>query len=59
MSLTEIDAIVNTRIDPQGSGVAVAALRGGQVIHSKGYGVAQLVHGDAQVRAPECDGNVR
>ena len=47
MSLAEIDSIVNARIDPQGPGVAVAVLRGGTVIHSKGYGVAQLEWGHA------------
>ncbi len=40
--LDEIDAIVNARSDPQGPGVAVAVVRGGQVIHCRGYGVAQL-----------------
>jgi hypothetical protein len=41
----EIGAIVNTRSDPQGPGVAVAVVRGGQVIHCKGYGVAQMEWG--------------
>jgi CubicO group peptidase (beta-lactamase class C family) len=42
VQLDEIDAIVNARIDPQGPGVAVAVVRGGEVIHSNGYGMAQL-----------------
>ncbi len=37
-----IDEIVNARIAPDGPGVAVAVTRGGVVIHSKGYGVAQM-----------------
>jgi hypothetical protein len=40
-----IDAIVNARIEPQGPGVVVAVVRGGQVIHRKGYGVAQMEWG--------------
>lgn len=40
-----IDEIVRERIAPDGPGVAVAVTRDGQLIHSQGYGMAQLEWG--------------
>ena len=48
MSLAQIDAIdeiVRERIAPDGPGVAVAITRDGRLIHSQGYGMAQLEWG--------------
>jgi CubicO group peptidase (beta-lactamase class C family) len=45
MSFAQIDAIdeiVRERIAPDGPGVAVAVTRDGRLIHSQGYGMAQL-----------------
>ncbi|HEY7976389.1 MAG TPA: serine hydrolase domain-containing protein, partial [Ktedonobacterales bacterium] len=38
----QIDAIVHARTNPNGPGVAIAVVRAGQVIHSRGYGMAQI-----------------
>src|SRR5579883_1725263 len=38
----EIDQIVRQEIDLQGPGVAIAVVKGGQPIYSKGYGFANL-----------------
>src|SRR5690348_5762681 len=43
--LAEIDAIAGGRIEPDGPGVAVAVVRGGEVLHAKGYGLANLEWG--------------
>ena len=40
--LAEIDAVVGGRIEADGPGVAVAVVRGGEVVHAKGYGLANL-----------------
>jgi CubicO group peptidase (beta-lactamase class C family) len=40
--MTAIDAIVNAHVDPRGPGAAVAIIHDGAVIHSKGYGLANL-----------------
>lgn len=41
--LSEIDQIVRQEIDnPQGPGVAVAVVKDGQLVHSEGYGMANL-----------------
>ncbi|MGH2502438.1 MAG: serine hydrolase domain-containing protein [Ktedonobacterales bacterium] len=48
MSFAQIDAIdeiVRERIAPDGPGVAVAVTRDGRLIHSRGYGMAQLEWG--------------
>jgi len=42
IDMTAIDAIVNAHVDPQGPGAAVAIIHDGAVIHSKGYGLANL-----------------
>jgi CubicO group peptidase (beta-lactamase class C family) len=42
VAIAEIDAIVRERIAPDGPGVAVAVIRDGRLIHSQGYGMAQL-----------------
>lgn len=42
-----ISDIVNAQTDPQGPGVAVGVMRGGEVIHRRGYGLAQLEWGQA------------
>jgi CubicO group peptidase (beta-lactamase class C family) len=41
-SSTDIDAIAAKEIDPAGPGVAILAIRGGKVVHRKGYGFADL-----------------
>lgn len=40
--LPEIDAIAEQRIEADGPGVAVAIVRGGEVLHARGYGYANL-----------------
>ena len=45
VATAEIDAIVRERIGPDGPGVAVAVTRAGRLIHSQGYGMAQLEWG--------------
>src|SRR5579863_4863499 len=40
--LSEIDQIVSQEIDLQGPGVAIAVVKDGKPMHSKGYGVANL-----------------
>jgi CubicO group peptidase (beta-lactamase class C family) len=37
-----IDALVGERIDAEGPGVALAVVRDGEVVHEKGYGLANL-----------------
>lgn len=45
VAIAEIDAIVRERIAPDGPGVAVAVTRAGRLIHSQGYGMAQVEWG--------------
>ncbi len=40
--LTEIDQIVRQEIDLEGPGVAIAVVKDGELVHSEGYGVANL-----------------
>ena len=40
--LTAIDQIVHQEIDLQGPGVAIAVVKDGKLVHSEGYGVANL-----------------
>jgi CubicO group peptidase (beta-lactamase class C family) len=40
--ITEIDEIIQAQFDEQGPGVAVAVVKDGEVIHCKGYGLANL-----------------
>ena len=40
--LAEIDAIVEQRIEREGPGVAVAVVKGGETLHARGYGYANL-----------------
>jgi hypothetical protein len=40
--LSEIDQIVHKEIDLQGPGVAIAVVKNGKMIHSAGYGFANL-----------------
>lgn len=47
MRHSEIDAVVRERIGAHEPGVAVAVTRGGTLIHSQGYGMAQLEWGQA------------
>lgn len=43
----EIDAIARERLGAREPGAAVAVIRGGALIHSQGYGMAQLEWGEA------------
>jgi len=45
--LPEIDAVVRAQIAPDAPGVAVAVVKDGDVIHSQGYGLAELEWGCA------------
>jgi CubicO group peptidase (beta-lactamase class C family) len=40
--IAEIDEMVNTLIGEQEPGVAVAVVKSGQLVHGKGYGLANL-----------------
>lgn len=40
--LSEIDQIIHQEIDLQGPGVALAVVKNGELIHSQGYGLANL-----------------
>jgi CubicO group peptidase (beta-lactamase class C family) len=40
--LSEIDQIVHQEIDLQGPGVALAVVKNGELVHSQGYGLANL-----------------
>ncbi len=42
VQIDAIDELVRERIAPDGPGVAVAVMRDGRLIHSRGYGMAQL-----------------
>ncbi|HEX2350965.1 MAG TPA: serine hydrolase domain-containing protein, partial [Ktedonobacterales bacterium] len=45
VAIAEIDKIVWERVAPDGPGVAVAVVRDGRLIHSQGYGMAQMEWG--------------
>lgn len=43
--LTAIDEIIRQDVDPQGPGIAVAVVQDGRMVHSAGYGLANLEWG--------------
>jgi CubicO group peptidase (beta-lactamase class C family) len=43
----QVDALFAQRVEPQAPGCSVAVFRDGEIIHSRGYGMADLAHGIA------------